>query len=320
MLQSYIMFIAVLLTILTPLYHAAKTIDEANKEAKNEVSLFFLNFNKRSLTKIPFFFSMLFNQIYSERHFSWKCFLRSALTSVLFFIFLAKVLQADLYSVITLPQNVERIASNEDAIEEAYNSYVRSLEEENDENPVISKNELKSVVKKAPFLSGLSIFIFLLLFNIVPDYISLYETRYMLGLMNLHEKIRDLVVILIFDAMLTFSIYVITSIFMLLAFSYGISWVLGEEVFFVSFLMLGFIALFMAKVSFIATFATSIWLYLFCITVSCVLLWKKASDKIITLQKILDFENRPFQSLHAILCFLIITTVVISHSINLILQ
>ena len=150
--------------------------------------------------------------------------------------------------------------------------------------------------------SGVIFFILLaaLIFNLVPDYISLLETRWILR-RAAHAGFKKIIMLLVLDAIVTGGIF----------FCYGIGiltlkfWVTGVpvEVFeFFAFLVAFIIGWTVAplgtgSIFFYSTYFTSVWFYLFVASsVATKLLYSlgRAGNRVLALLKV---EEKPFQSM-----------------------
>ena len=111
----------------------------------------------------PPYFIELFDKVYTKKHISWKCFFRSVISSMLFFLITFSIVM---------------------------------------------------VIFKIPFRSQSSTYmnvgvLLVLLYNILPDYFSLLQTRYLIKKMTQIKTWRIRLGILLLDLVLTYLIFVL---------------------------------------------------------------------------------------------------------------
>ncbi|MZH02808.1 MAG: sel1 repeat family protein, partial [Nitrospinae bacterium] len=179
-------------------------------------------------------FCNIFDAVFGDKHLSWRCFIRSAIASVLAVFFLYILLG----EVLGLMDQSHR-AGDDLSIGKA-------------------------------LLFGTAI-------NIIPDYLSLFETRWLLKRFDQVKSFIGQLGVLVADAVVTGSIIW----FAINAFR----WSMGEP----SLAAIEILALFSVfSLFFYSTFLTSVWAWVFCLSTWFMRLFSRTS-----LNKVLDVETKP---------------------------
>ena len=136
-------------------------------ESKKEIGHWLLGLDiPQSVANWPQTFSGLFDRIFTEKHYSWKCFFRSCVASLL---------SVGLFTILFYGLDPERFLHGP-----AYGDKIKIL----------------AVV----FGCGI-------VFNLIPDYISLLETRYILRWMSRVHSGRKILGLMVLDLILTLGIF-----------------------------------------------------------------------------------------------------------------
>lgn len=137
------------------------------EDVRNRLSLWLRNrFSAAEMQRWPSFFTAIFDSIFGEQHFSWKCFIRSTIASVSAVIIMSLVVWA----------------TNEHLWDEFLG------------------NGMFSAVMQVLFIT--------LMVNILPDYLSLLETRYVIGYVS-RSGIFGRSFLLLADLVATTAIFVV---------------------------------------------------------------------------------------------------------------
>ena len=236
-----------------------RVMDEtATPDAKRKVADWIKSFAAKSISQTiiesPQWFIEAFDRIFGERHLTLRCFFRSCVASLL------AVFAITIMWIVMVEDPTPR---------QAYFSYLA----------------IDLIM---------AIFGFALVLNLVPDYISLLETRWILHNVA-HADVKKLIVLLVLDVIITGGIF---------ACGFGIVWVvIGESV--AEYLeLMGMGILFRSYGSglslgifFYSTYFTSVWLYLFIASsIATKLLYSlgRVGNWVIASR---DIEGKPYQSM-----------------------
>jgi hypothetical protein len=259
----------------------------ATQRAKDALSAWLLAFDVRKAGALPEGTKELFERIFGERHFSLKCFVRSALFSLGAMAFIS------ILSLLVNPHPSEVFDTEMGAWEAIFNS-------------------------RFPFWVNWIPFVIWLPLSIVADYISLFKTRFILRLLlRIHRRttivaiaslIMDYIVyvyIFFLGTSLAGTLSIVIGAFVIgveSAFwhSFGISVYFSISTFpaFVSWLLpelSGFRTLW-----FWAGFAPSIWMWLYVLALFVTRLLLRSEKLVNWLRWALDFEKNPFRSIGAV--------------------
>ena len=162
------------------------------------------------------------------------------------------------------------------------------------------------------YWSILAYILTVLFMNAIPDYVSLLESRYLLGMLIRKQTLWMSCAFIIIDIFATIAIWIFLSLIFYPLFVYILtnsSWIGVFE--FLSNAMkdaifdVNHVTVFIIKVTFFSTFFTSFWLWMYLISGLIIRLLKiflKGKGKIIGF---LDIENSPIISLGFISCLLV---------------
>jgi len=123
-------------------------------------------------------FAKLFDRIFTDKHFTWSCFLRSSVASIA-----SVVLMALIYILL----NYELLANQRWDVFIPYGFLVTSR----------------------------AVFVCLFAFNLIPDYLSLLETRYIIKRMGLEQSFIRNLAFLVLDFAATFLIFVVVGVILI---------------------------------------------------------------------------------------------------------
>ncbi len=273
--------------------------DTVKEETKTAAALWLLNFgDSKDLPSWPSQFVALFDKIFTKNHWSWKCFRRSAIVSIVI------LLIGWLLFLTLFPESGKRSFEVMDYMlnEKMYFNFV---------------------------FGAIS---FVLLFCIIPDYFSLLETRWILKLASKTRNFFVHVMLIIFDILLSFGIL---ALFAFLAFislqvvflktssvenvSYILLFTIDRTIFYFFDTTIFFMpssypsfirssdlgTLDSSLVLVVTTFFTSIWLYLYIVSGLILKLISISNTGFKFLQNNLDIEEKPFRSMGFIVMILI---------------
>lgn len=251
-----------------------------NLDAKKRLSSWLLNIKvPESETISIYYFIDLFEEIFSKKHFSFKCLNRSMLASIISFLVLAfpvfRQFVADIVSIAP---------------------------------PELASNTFILIVMV--IVTTIST----LVLNMIVDYFSLLETRYLLYIFKA-KKLKNYsskILLLVFDAIFTFFLMALIYSSILyfqvdetgLPISDSYSWfdslIMGIE--FLTSILLGMLtgsseAPAMARVIFSTTFLTSIWIWLHLLSTSALRLLTYSKPALDFFKKYLDIEKMPFNAI-----------------------
>jgi len=241
-------------------------------EIKLQLSNWILNINTEQ-RKLFNPFRKMFEFVFGENHFSWKCFLRSTIAS----LFLFALFYRNLY----------------------FTTEVADFD-------IAGREMLLSMIP------------FILFTSIVPDYISLYQTRYILSKFEDGSSFKKTISLLLIDFILTFTIvsfFLITATFIfksqmwdMFVFDFKETWnsiktrdnyeqVMNGSSYGIYFPYGLFIA---------SAFFTSIWLWLYLLTSTAFRLIALPKETLQISKKIFNIEKEPIKCLGQLIIVLII--------------
>lgn len=218
----------------------------------------------QTIVESPQWFIETFDGIFGDRHLTWRCFWRSCVASIMA-VFVMTVVWAVL-------------------------------------NPISWQQFLRYVGVDAGVDAFRMIFIFAFFLNLVPDYISLLETRWIFRKVA-HAGMKELIVLLVLDAILTGVIFFSGVGIIILIYSVNTGDWVGVHT------VLEFLNAFILfrgseiplGIFFYSTYFTSFWLYLFiAASVATKLLYSlgRTGNQVLALLKI---EEKPFNSMGLLL-------------------
>jgi hypothetical protein len=246
-----------------------KAGDSVSDKTKRSVSKWLQNIKlTQDSPRWPGVFAQLFDRVFTEHHLSWKCFVRSCIASI------AAVLVMTAVYII-----VSRV-------------------------PLMGGSEQTGGLH----LMVVGMLLYAVLFNFVADYISLLESRYIIGKMSKTQSGRQWFILLFVDIILTAAIFIVTGclIFSLITLIQGripnlIRWlsligygltlnIMSEDS------SLGLMGIF-----FYSTFFTSAWVWGYAISGFLIKAISRTRRGLQFLLKNLDIEHKPFKSMGFIL-------------------
>lgn len=255
----------------------ARTETVISPEARTAVSRWLRNLDPTgALANWPAAFAAVFDRVFRERHLSWRCFSRSCVASwasVLIVFFVWGVLRPAQFTALI-----------EDIKQEGLFSYY--------------------------------IYVFLIttgILNLVPDYISLLETRYVIRWMSGERSMARILFFLAIDFAFTFTIaFVAYSLFFIFFWRFPVGEALRS--FFTDTLALSSpdYPAFPSGIFFYSTFFTSVWVWLYALSGFIVKLGEYLGVGFSWLKAILDIRNKPLRSMGLILDILISIAFLIS--------
>ncbi len=138
-----------------------------------------------------------------------------------------------------------------------------------------------------------------LMFNVIPDFFSLLETRWLLGRVQQRMRVRW---ILVLDAVITLLIFLVTTLAVLLFLSLGVfkgAGVGGQSDAYMAGRFIGEMISnpTLALAIFASTFFTSVWLWLYAASVPISRVLVRMGGGVGFLLKITDVEKQPFRSM-----------------------
>jgi len=219
----------------------------------------------------PDTFASLFDRVFTERHFSWKCFRRSSIASVFGVIIMSLI-----YFTIN------------------YTGGINDIE-----------FKIIDFLKFAPVL--------ILILNLIPDYISLLESRYILKKMKGTQSVVRLTYFLTIDFLVTGIIFIIFS-YIDYFLIYLTSFLMGVDFRFIGWItwLIGILnsvgfsggsGLF--GVFFYSTYFTSVWIWLYAGSGILIKLIVRAGKFLLFFRKHLNIEREPFKSMGFVIIILI---------------
>lgn len=264
----------------------AKAGENVKNDSKKVVSRWLQNISlDKDSPNWPATFASLFDRVFTERHLSWKCFLRSSLASIIsvFILFM-----------------IYNLKNEFDMLEEFMDDGV---------------------------LNGVLIVVILLGLNIIPDYLSLLQSRYIIKLLSKSSSVFKQCIYLFVDLILTGAI-VFSWMFVLvwIVGGRGISqaWLDYKEPFLESLDLvmptglLSFGVLDWYGILFYSTFFTSIWIWLFFSSGLVIKVLSGGKKFFAFFQKHLNIEENPFKAMGFVLIILLSLVYLIGGGIMLI--
>jgi len=242
-------------------------IDQAaTKKTKVGVAKWLKSMAKRSVSQTivesPQWFIFAFDSVFGEKHLTWRCFRRSSIASII------AVFGMSIFEYFLNPI--------------AWQQYFKS----------------ESVIT-GTLIVFVAILILALILNLVPDYVSLLETRWILNKTK-NAGIRKLLVLLILDVILTGGIFISGAIIFVLI----INILQGLPIYLLTFRnlldMINWLQ-FPVSIFFYAAYFTSIWFYFFTaasIITKMVYSLGRFGNLIVDNLKV---DNKPFLSMGVIL-------------------
>lgn len=245
----------------------SKAEDLVKPEIKTDISNWLRNLNlEGKLANWPTAFVAVFDGIFGKKHFSWRCFSRSCIASIL------AVLMLTIFWWALNPEVFYAYFLNED------------------------------------FTETLGMYIFIsFVFNLIPDYFSLFETRYIIGKLRNVNSTTKIIVFLVIDIVATAFIFfagVAISIFI-------VNRIAGDPMYMYLDTLLGVVEMIEAGLTmstfadkvpnmgvwFYSTFFTSVWIYLYVISGMIVKAGSFIGILASCIRKIFDIDNKPLRSM-----------------------
>ena len=224
----------------------------------------------------PAQFAHVFDAVFGERHLSWRCFYRSSIASLCSVAIVALIWAA------------------------------------------IRPNEFDAFAKPAPtFLAPLLVFVLIAVFsNVIPDYLSLLESRYVIRWMTTNRSVLQILFFLVVDFVATFIIFWIGMLISIGGYSliFGIDpmWALKTAFLNVFKQLPVWASLSVGKegrvtvgIFLYSTFFTSAWVWLYVVSSMVVKVVSYLGIGIKVLKKVLDVEEKPIRSLGFVAMFLV---------------
>jgi hypothetical protein len=248
-----------------------KMADEAlSSEAKNRFAKWLLRVDSKAALGWPEFFADLFDSVFGTRHWSLRCFLRSSIASVVF-VMLLFTIRSGLYP--DAPFSILAHSTAHRSIRLIYLSVIGAI-----------------------------------LFNLIPDYLSLLETRFMVRLMKKVKRPIILCTLLLVDAVASYLIFVSFAMVIIVVIfdaPFILPSVREEALVFWE----GLILKSPIGVLGYTTYFTSIWLWLFFFSCLGARFYAAAGRSWQRLVPFLDVEHKPVMAVGFIVC--IVVTVVL---------
>ncbi len=168
-----LVYIASWLSITAGVYGLfSKAGDLLKKESREKLAQSLKGLDLPEKANWPEMFADLFDRVFGEKHFSFKCFLRSAIASMLFAVVTALTLEGATRGTASAFEMVTRTIALEGAL-----------------------------------FTVIILGVALLFVNAIPDYLSLYETRIILNWMKKSPSRGRILVVLCLDTLLTGAIF-----------------------------------------------------------------------------------------------------------------
>ena len=249
----------------------------ASPDAKNAITRWLKNVKLEGTpTTWPSTFASVFDSIFGKKHFSWRCFRRSCVASLI-----AVLVMTFIWAAL---------------------------------RPLHARHQMENFVSKpGEFLVVVIVFAGL---NLLPDYVSLLESRYILRRMSaVQHSTGRILSLLVLDVVLTVSIFFAALLLLGFGFNYpfgksaanilelygeGVAEILNHGVFLSSpggSLSLG--------IFFYTTFFTSVWVWLYAISGLVVKVGEYFGITVSPIRWFLDIENKPLHSLGVISMLLV---------------
>jgi hypothetical protein len=263
------------------LFQRAETV--LKPEVKTAISQWLRNLNPATaFENWPATFAAVFDRIFGERHLSWRCFLRSCVAS-----FVAVVIVTLIWAAIHPDQ---------------FNAFVQ-------------QGKYKYY---APFLS---VFFVAGILNLIPDYLSLLETRYIIRWVSQTHSVVRILAFLAFDLVVTAAIFLGTYF---AAGAFIITIKFGEPLgsFVLAFIQM--VPRYMLPLTtwspgsatpaiwFYSTFFTSVWVWLYASSGLVVKLGEYLGIGIKALKTVVDIDNKPLRSMGFVAMLLVTLVYVVA--------
>ena len=233
----------------------------SKKEVRDSASEYLRNLEiGKSVSEWPIQYANLFDAVFGERHFRWKCFWRSSVASLILVTLLILLWLA---------------------LDEDYNYYWSQAE------GFFSGDEAYSaaVILVTMLLCGA-------ILNIVPDYFSLLETRWILRRFGKDPDLIRILFLVIIDLVATSVIFLSFYYLIILIVGDPHEALLGVAAYYCdAFYFVGHVPI---EVFFYSTFFTSVWLWLYMLTSIVVICISKLGKIWLWLRdSFLDIEKQP---------------------------
>jgi hypothetical protein len=145
-----------------------------SQDAKDALAKWLLRVDvKGGLSRWPFYFIMIFDRVFGKDHFTWRCFYRSSIASLIAIIFFL------LFWAMKRP------------------------------------NQFDSFVSEIWHPDFYMFLILCVVMNVIPDYLSLVETRYIIKKIDVANRWYHTITFLLLDIFISMSIFMIVGIFLL---------------------------------------------------------------------------------------------------------
>lgn len=294
----WLVFFGFYLSLVYGIFRLFKELgDTVKEETKISTSLWLLNLeSKKKYSNWPSQFAELFDKLFFEKHWSWKCYKRSFIATVLIYIVFNFV-----YAIFYL-----------------FGADPLKLYLQADLHDVVSSIDFQYLNIIIPLL----ILVFLL--NSIGDYFSLLSTRFFINKMSNSTNKAVILFYLIIDFFVTFLIFIVLfftattlyvsfflkyqvaygsigqhSIFKLFGVADGIVWkYMKADI--IEILSLNFSGAYPSKIFIFTTFLTSIWLWLYALSGFTIKAFNLSNKVFNFSRNHLDIENKPFRSLGVI--------------------
>lgn len=248
----------------------ARAEDVVRPEVRDGISRWLQKIDpERAVSNWPKTFAAVFDQLFGERHLSWRCFRRSCVASLATFFIIA-LLWTGVYP--------GRFAE--------------------------SVNFLYEADIKFPFIVLLAI-----IGNVIPDYLSLFESRMMIKVMEKLKRKIFIGLLLLIDLLLTgfiffscafigliISVQIVTGV----PFYVILKWFVND----LPLIFLSFVTFekgtgpesFSDAIWFYSTYFTSIWIWIYAFSLGVVRIAVMAGGGMTWFRKVFDIQNKPLRS------------------------
>ncbi|MBW2608079.1 MAG: hypothetical protein JRD05_10640 [Deltaproteobacteria bacterium] len=269
--SGFITYIVSWLGVITGIFTLfEKASDSLKEESRVAISQWLMNVGMQGgQPKWPTLFAATFDSVFTKRHLSWSCFWRSSLASVFAVILIALLLNS--LGIVT------------------------------DIYETISEEGIGAVLFALLFCC--------IVFNIIPDYISLLETRIVINWMSKKNTFLHILVLLLLDIVATNIIFFVIT-FMLLSlltllpgFDLVMTIKKGLNMYIQGLTLSGKdknMGIFIYS-----TFFTSIWVWLYAFSGLCVGIVNKSKSVLEFFKKHLAIEDRPLRSMGFVIVLII---------------
>jgi len=157
-------------------------------------------------------------------------------------------------------------------------------------------------------LLGLTPFVLFLavIFNFIPDYLSLLESRYVIQWMSKHNSTIRILILIVFDLIATAIIWFVSAIIVLNVINYAINLYAGKDVERVLYSFMFFVSTAIVIFPLLCSaFFTSIWVWLYGTAGLVVKSVNKIGFCANLVKTFLNIEKRPLSSIGIVACMLI---------------